>query len=157
MFWYARNSLYAAFTRSMQPKLKIHRDNASLERSTSFDFALPKSQTTLFSERACAKTAIKSSRPFPEVEGGSSGFARLDKIRRSLPNMTSGRPVNVFLSSFSVAAVFKFFPELNEPARPTAARPVSHDASRRRQAAGGSAVRTERRGQDRRKPAIRGP
>ena len=36
-----------------------------------------------------------------------------------------------------------FFPELNEPARPAAARPVSHDMGGR--AAGGSAVRTERR------------
>ena len=36
----------------------------------------------------------------------------------------------------------------NEPARPMAARPVSHDAGG--QAAGESAVRRERRGQDRR-------
>jgi hypothetical protein len=42
----------------------------------------------------------------------------------------------------------QFFPELNEPARPAAARPVSHDEGG--QAAGGSAVRTEQRGQDRR-------
>ncbi len=38
----------------------------------------------------------------------------------------------------------------NEPARPAAARPVSHDAGG--QAAGGCAVRTERPGQYRRKP-----
>ena len=48
-----------------------------------------------------------------------------------------------------------FFPELNEPARPAAARPVSRDMGG--QAAGGSAVRTERRGQDRRKPTSRRP
>jgi hypothetical protein len=41
--------------------------------------------------------------------------------------------------------------ELNEPARPAAARPVSHDAGG--QAAGESAVRTERR-QDRPKPTM---
>ena len=35
-----------------------------------------------------------------------------------------------------------FFPELNEPARPTAARPVSRDTGGR-----ASAVRTERRGE----------
>ncbi len=40
-----------------------------------------------------------------------------------------------------------FFPESNEPARPVAARPVSHDGGG--QAAGESAVRTERQGQDR--------
>ncbi len=45
--------------------------------------------------------------------------------------------------------------ELNEPARPAAARPVSRDMGG--QAAGGSAVRPERRGQDRRKPLDRPP
>ena len=49
----------------------------------------------------------------------------------------------------------QFFPELNEPARPAAARPVSRDMGG--QAAGGSAVRPERRGQDRRKPPNPGP
>jgi hypothetical protein len=44
---------------------------------------------------------------------------------------------------------------LNEPARPVAARPVSRDTGG--QAAGGSAVRTERRGQDRRKRTNRRP
>ena len=52
-----------------------------------------------------------------------------------------------------------FFPELNEPARPAAARPALHDAGGQPEAAGGSAVRTdsERRGQDQRKPAIHSP
>ena len=49
-------------------------------------------------------------------------------------------------------AMLMFFPELNEPARPAAARPVSHDVGGL--AAGGSAVRTERRGQDRRNPSM---
>ncbi len=44
-----------------------------------------------------------------------------------------------------------FFLELNEPARPAAARSVSHDMGGR--AAGGSALRTERRGQNRRIPS----
>ena len=42
-----------------------------------------------------------------------------------------------------LSSVLQFFPELNEPARPAAARPVSRDMGGR--AAGGSAVRTERR------------
>ncbi len=48
-----------------------------------------------------------------------------------------------------------FFPELNEPARPAAARPVSHDAGG--QAVDESAARTQRRGRDRRKPTNRRP
>ena len=49
----------------------------------------------------------------------------------------------------------RFFPELNERARPAAARPVSHDAGG--QAGGESAARTEQREQDRRKPTNRRP
>ena len=46
-------------------------------------------------------------------------------------------------------APVQFFPELNEPARPAAARPVSRVGGRR-----ASAVRTGRRDIDRRKPEI---
>ena len=47
------------------------------------------------------------------------------------------------------AAASVFFPELNEPARPAAARPMSRVGGRR-----AGAVRTDRRDIDRRKPEI---
>lgn len=69
------------------------------------------------------------------VQSGRTAFFPVPVLRTS----TSGRTVS-------------FFPELNEPARPAAARPVSHDMGGL--AAGGSAVRTERRGQGRRNPSM---
>ena len=72
------------------------------------------------------------------VQSGRTSFFPVPVLRTS----TTGRTVT-------------FFPELNEPARPAAARPVSGDMGG--QAAGGSAVRPKRRGRDRRKPVDRRP
>ena len=66
------------------------------------------------------------------VQSGRTSFFPVPVLRTS----TTGRTVT-------------FFPELNEPARPAAARPVSRVGGRR-----ASAVRTGRRDIDRRKPEI---
>ena len=86
--------------------------------------------------------------------GGKNGPGRRRAGRFVQSGRTSFFPVPVLRTSTTGRTV-SLFPELNEPARPAAVRPVSHDMGGR--AAGGSAVRTERRGQDRRIPTNRRP
>jgi len=80
--------------------------------------------------------------------GGLSGPGRRRAGRFVQSGRTTFFPVPVLRTS-TTGRTDTFFPELNEPARPAAARPASRDAGG--QAASGCAVRTERRGQDRRK------
>jgi hypothetical protein len=74
----------------------------------------------------------------------------LDLQRGGIVRNMQKLPFSFFPFFFIFSAYKSFFPELNEPACPAAALPVSHDAGGR--AAGESAVCTERQGQDRRKP-----
>ena len=111
---------------------------------------------------ACAKKAVPACASSEFFVAGDHKLKSTDRSSPQKKNIKPKAPLwnRALEKSSSLGLVPKikiylFFPELNEPARPAAARPASHDVSG--QAAGGSAVRTERRGQDRRKPAIRGP
>ena len=61
----------------------------------------------------------------------SDQAGNVEDVAGRFVHLQSGRPVFFpvpVLRTSTTGRTFTFFPELNEPARPAAARPVSHDA-----------------------------